>query len=639
MEALRAVRKSILNSILPMIRRFLARWAGLRARPNEIARRAARSASLMEERFSTLLHQTTCLGCLLGLGATLYFLFGLAGYVHSQWLNYSVLGVLIGAAVFFLTKFFLIPRQTNILGRAIWTAVLSFLVVEIMLGLLPPTSRDELTHHLAIPRLYAKAGQIIEVPMAPYAYYPMLLDMLYTPWVYWGYDFVPKLIHALYGYMTGMLLYAYLARRMNAVYGLLGFFLFVSTPVIARLSHWGYIDLGMTFYTTAALLCLLRWRENRGAWNWLVLAALSLGFALAAKPNGLLAALLVSFLFALALAKPPRETPARTLGQLTLFGAMVLLPFVPWLAKNWSQTGNPFFPLFGSLFVIKSSSPGVAVRFGDLGIFAKRELLYQENFWQILGLPLRVFFSGQDDNPQLFDGVLTPVLICFLPWAFKGKWLDEKKFLASFALLFFLYALFLVEVRIRYLLVIVPPLAALAVYGIFNVYLRLKRPAYLIAALFLFAAWHCSYLLRYFQAAEPLGYLSGRESREVYLTRMLPEYSAFQYINRATAPSAKIYLLFIGRRAYYCERDYFHDGGELPGFLLAAIRAAKSPEQIARWLKQKHITHLMAREQLLTVFLNHNLTPEQAALWSQFTESRLKLTFRDRDHAVYQVNG
>ena len=90
--------------------------------------------------------------------------------------------------------------------------------------LLPPTSRDELTHHLAIPKLYANAGRIIEIPIAPYAYYPMLVDMLFTPWVYWGYDFVPKWIHALFGGLTALLLYSYLARRMNAVYGWLGGF-------------------------------------------------------------------------------------------------------------------------------------------------------------------------------------------------------------------------------------------------------------------------------------------------------------------------------------------------------------------------------------------------------------------------------
>jgi Dolichyl-phosphate-mannose-protein mannosyltransferase len=593
----------------------------------------------MDERFSVLLFRTSLVGCLLGVAATLYFLFGLAGYIHSAVLNFSVVIILLSAGLFLVFHFFAIPRATNWVGWALWGAIFAIFLVEVTLGLLPPTSRDELTHHLAIPRLYAEAGRIIEVPMAPYAYYPMLLDMLYTPWVYWSHDFVPKWIHALFGFLTGLLMYAYCGQRMNAAYGLLAFFLFVSTPVIARLSHWGYIDLGITFYTTASLLCLLGWREEREALRWLALAALSLGFALATKPNGLVACLLMTFLFLLVVVKPPRKNPAQIACELGLFGGLTLLPFLPWLVKNWFQTGNPFYPLLGSLFSSSVGPAGELASFGGLGIFAKRALLYGENLWQILGLPLRVFVFGQDDNPRLFDGVLTPILIIFLPWTFKGKWLEEKTFLASFALLFFIYALFLVDMRIRYIVSIVPPLVILAVYGIFNAYLRIRRPGFLFAGLLIFAAWHGFYLWQYFLTATPLSYLSGNESRDNYLGRRLPEYTSFQYVNRATAPTAKIYLLFIGRRAYYCERDYFHDGGDLPGYLLGAIRTAKSPDQIVQALKRKQITHLMVREDLLADFLGHNLTANQMALWNHFAQNWLVFEFRDRGHAVYQLHG
>ncbi len=592
----------------------------------------------MEEPFSRLLSRTGWVGCLLGFSATWYFLFGLAGYVHSFWLNFSVAVVLVLSTAFFLANFFAIPSHTTWIGRTVWLAILVFLLTEVILGLLPPISRDELTHHLAIPRLYGNAGRIIEVPMAPYAYYPMLLDMLYTPWVYWGYDFVSKWIHALYAYLTGLLLYAYLARRMNAEYGLVGFFIFVSTPVIARLSHWAYIDLGITFYTTAALLALLRWRDKREALGWLSLAALSLGFALATKPNGLVVALVISFLFLLIVVQPPRKSPRWIGREMCTFGVLTLLPFLPWITKNWLQTGNPLFPLLGGFFAPPGSVPAKAVS-GGFGIFAKRELLYGENIWQMVSLPLRIFFSGQDDNPQYFDGVLTPILILLLPWAFQGKWLEEKKLLAAFALVFLLYAVFLVDLRIRYILPVVPPLVVLAVYGVFNIYLRMRRPVFLFAGLIVFAAWHGIYLWNYFTEATPLRYLSGIESRAEYLGRNLPEYASFQYINRSTAPSAKIYLLFVGRRAYYCERDYFHDGGELPGYLLGAIRAATNPDEITRALKRKQITHLMVRGNLLAEFLGHNLSANQVALWNQFAQSRLELKFRDRGHAVYQLHG
>src|SRR5918998_5222046 len=137
---------------------------------------------MIDERSSALLFRTCVAGCVLGTAATLYLLLGLAGYVHNPLANFGVLLVLTAAAASFLVEFFAIPIKANRLERLIWIATLVIVIAEIVLGFLPPTARDELTHHLAIPKLYARAGRIIEVPMAPYAYYPMLLDMLYTPW-------------------------------------------------------------------------------------------------------------------------------------------------------------------------------------------------------------------------------------------------------------------------------------------------------------------------------------------------------------------------------------------------------------------------------------------------------------------------
>jgi hypothetical protein len=593
----------------------------------------------MEDRSSVLLFRTGWVGCLLGIVATIYFLLGLAGYVGSPLLNLFVAVSLAGAAAFFFTAFIAAVRQANWVGRILGLSILVILIAEIVLSLVPPTARDELTHHLAIPRLYAQAGRIIEVPMAPYAYYPMLLDMLYTPWVHWGYDSIPKLIHGLFAFLTGLSLYAYLSRRMNAVYGLLGFFFFISVPTVLRLSHWSYVDLGVTFYTTGSLLCLLRWREEKNGGRWLLLAALSAGFAVAAKPNGLVAWLLLFFLLLWVSVRETEKGWGKIFAQCLLFAVVSALPYLPWLAKNWLQTGNPFFPLLASFFPAKPGIEGVSAIYVDLGVFAKRDLLYGESWWQIAALPIRLFFFGRDDDPQYFDGVLSPALILLLPWAFKGKWLEEKQLLIGFALLYLLYALFLADLRVRYILLIVPPLVILLIYGVFNVYLRIKRPAYLFAVLLGFAAFHGFYLWRYFQAADPLGYLTGRESRAAYLTRVLPEYAAFQYVNRTLPPEAKIYLLFIGRRGYHCERDYFHDGGELPGFLLGAIRSAKEPAEIARQFKTKHFSHLLVRDELLLRFLSDNLNPTQQKLWDAFVAHHLKSLFSDRGYSVLQLYG
>lgn len=595
---------------------------------------------MMEERFSKLLFRTCAVGSLLGAVGTVYFLFGLAGYVQSAFLNFAVAVALAGSLAFFLYHFLSAPSETNWVGRAIWLLSLLILIVEAILALAPPTARDELTHHLAIPRLYVKAGRIVEVPIALYSYYPMLLDMLFTPWLYWEFDFVPKLIHGLFGLLTGFSIYAYLSRRMNAVYGLLGFFFFISIPAVLRLSHWAYVDLGITFYSTAALLCLLRWREEKEAKRWLLLSALSAGFAVSTKPNGLVVLLLLSFLFAFTLANEPRRGFTKIASEIALFGVFALLPFLSWLIKNCLQTGNPFFPHLAGLFPhYGGGGTDAAQSYVELGILAQRQFLYGESWWEIAALPLRVFFLGQDDNPQYFDGVLSPILILLLPWAFKGKWSEEKKIFFSFALLFLVYAIFLVALRVRYILVIVPPLVVLLVYAVFNIYLRIKRPVYLFAGLLFFAVVHLTYLYRYFSEVAPVSYLLGHESREAYLTRMVPEYAAFQYINRETPLTAKIYLLFVGRRAYYCERDYFHDGGDLPGVLTGAIRSAKEPAEIGRRLQERHLTHLLVREDLLSRFLRDNLTPAQHRLWDSYASMHLKSLFREHGYSVLQVHG
>ena len=595
--------------------------------------------SVAEERFLLLLWRASLAGALLGGVGTLYFFAGLAGYVTNPLPNFFVAAALGGAVLFFCREFLRAFSETQWLARCVWLAILVIIIVEGLLSLVPPTARDELTHHLTIPRLYARAGRIIEVPMAPYSYYPMLLDMLYTPWVVWGYDSVPKVVHALFGYLTGLLLYAYLSRRMNSLYGLLGFFFWISIPSVLRLSHWAYVDLGITFYTTAALLCLLCWREVQAKGSWLALAGISAGCAVATKPNGLVALMVLGLLFAWQLVRGPKRGSGKMISEAALFGVASALPFLPWLAKNWYQTGNPFFPLLAGFFAAEGPAASAPAQYVSLGILAKRELLYGESWWQIAALPLRLFFFGQDDNPQYFDGALSPVLILLLPWAFKGKWLEEKRLLAGFALLYLAYALFLVDLRVRYVLMIVPPLVVLFAYGVFNVYLRIKQPAYLFAGLLFFAGYHGFYLYGYFREVRPIPYLLGHETRAAYLARALPEYATFQFINQRLPRDAKIYLLFIGRRGYYCERDYFHDGGELPAFLLGAIQSAGEPAQVEGMLRREGITHLMVRTDLLARYLVNNLPPAKITLWNAFATSRLSLNFQDSGYALYQLHG
>ena len=57
--------------------------------------------------------------------------------------------------------------------------LLAVIVAIVLLGAVPPVSRDALTHHLAVPKLYLSHGGIYEIPSIAFSYYPMNLDLLY----------------------------------------------------------------------------------------------------------------------------------------------------------------------------------------------------------------------------------------------------------------------------------------------------------------------------------------------------------------------------------------------------------------------------------------------------------------------------
>ena len=107
-------------------------------------------------------------------------------------------------------------------------AISGFLIVEILLNLTPPISRDALIHHLAIPKLWLTHGGFYEIPWANFSYFPMNIDLLYLIPLYFKNDIVPKFIHFAFGLGTGLLVYNYLKNRLSKNWGLLGFLVFLS---------------------------------------------------------------------------------------------------------------------------------------------------------------------------------------------------------------------------------------------------------------------------------------------------------------------------------------------------------------------------------------------------------------------------
>ncbi|MCI5146353.1 MAG: DUF2029 domain-containing protein, partial [Candidatus Electrothrix sp. AR3] len=150
---------------------------------------------------------------------------------------------------------------------------------------------------------------------------------------------------------------------------------------------------------TAALLLLFHWLETGYLKKYLLLAGICCGLALGTKYNGLLVLFILSFMVPLLLlrSREQEEKSAGTAIRAAFFFCFVaLLTASPWLIRNTIWTGNPVYPLYNGLFNPSSQVNEKTVnKTAVQGVFAKRYVLYRENIWQLLFLPVRIFLKAE----------------------------------------------------------------------------------------------------------------------------------------------------------------------------------------------------------------------------------------------------
>lgn len=531
-------------------------------------------------------------------------------------------------------------------------AIFLLLGTEFLLNLTPPIARDALIHHLAIPKLWLKNGGFYEITWAKFSYYPMNMDLLYIIPIYFNKDYLANFIHMSFGIGTAWLIYHYLKNKISFIAGLTGILIFLSTPMIFRLSTQAYVDLGLVFFTTASILAFIRYRDSRfNDFKWLFLSSLSMGLALGTKYNALIVFFFLSAAMVFTCSRDTKEQgKAIQCGLIFIF--ISLLFFSPWLVKNAILTGNPLYPLFQGLFTAQSSgthSGTYSVVSGETykGIFQVREIMFGENFWETLLIPVRYFFQGQDDNARYFDGVLNPLLIIPVPFAFMNKSLHrDKLFFTGFSVFFILTATFLDQTRIRYILPVIPILTILSVTGCVNILkwifglsmnLRIMTSVLFISVFIAFMTQNIIYMKNHYQKINPMNFIAGKESRDEFITRHNSGYAAIKYINTHTPENARIRLILFAGRGYYLDRIY----EEGPSFGMVDIGNLVSRVHNDRlfrsYLHSLGCTHLLVRTYLFEKFLQDNYSTDIQKLFVKQMSKVTKIVYHQEGCTVYEI--
>jgi hypothetical protein len=549
--------------------------------------------------------------------------------------------ILLLAALLTTTLFmFRLTLKSKAEGGIFLLVTAIFVAGVALLGALPITARDALIHHLAVPKWWLQAGTINQINWHDWSYYPMLLDLGLCGLLKWNLEYFTPYYHGAYLVLTAGLVAWYVARRTDqSTFAWIGFLITLTIPVCLKLASIPLVDFGLCLYCAiAAFGAILACENPDKAFGYLVLTGLSLGLALSTKPNGMLFVALFAP-GALVLASRSKVSGSFYLGGLIICAAFILSTFGFWLVKNSLWTSNPLYPFLQNIFggqeqliaEVPTALPGP---------LKQRMLLYNEEWLDLALLPIRMIFTGQDDKPQFFDGVLSPLLILALVPIFRLRRPAGERFLSFMMISYFLFALVTGPARVRYLAPILAPTAILTTLGL----LRLSdlfhshiRTFFYWAVLGLHLTYSGSYLFELISNSGAIPFIREHQNRDEYLRNHVADYAMIEYINQQIDPKATIYLLYTGNRFYYYNRNVISGGYESERYLLNWIRNSSDAHGLANQLKQSGISYILEHRARAEKSLPDLLSPTEKVVWSEFSEKNLTLIHEISGLALYEI--
>lgn len=499
-----------------------------------------------------------------------------------------------------------------------------------LLVLTPETGKDALIYHLAVPKLYLLHHGFYFIPGNAFAGYPLLGEMHYLLALFLQNDILAKAMNyaLLCGTLLGMGLFARHVLQ-NQQFPSLSMLIFLSIPSVFAVSHAAYTDLFVTSFTLAAIYSFFRWSEHRLT-AWLILCGLFSGSAAACKYTALLATPL-GCLGILYLANRNGNSAQETLRRLALYVAAAFIAGSPFYLKNWIVTGNPFYPFFYGIFGGRGWD-GDQARLYDLFI---QNLGMGRSLLDYLLLPWNLSLRAKMDSLD-FDGILGPIFLLTLPFlAALRRWETPLRMILAYALLTFFFWASSAQ-QIRYLIPLFP-LLALVTGAILTRY-RIRKKIFglllcIVAGSLAFNGYH---IARGFIKIDPLRVAVGLESRDHFLSRTLPPYTMYRFVNRALPPDARIFLIYMKNYTFLCNRDCYADAMFEAHTLQKILREEASPDRVRNRLKTAGFTHLLYDEFYL-LGEPSPLSAEEKQLFLAFQNSYMRNVRQQGFYRLYRL--
>jgi len=478
-------------------------------------------------------------------------------------------------------------KNTNSAIEGVLKVFIALAALIMLLGALAPSySNDSMSYHLTDAKYFVSTHSIGQIPNnSTNALWPYLVEMYFTLAILLRLLPMAGLFHFSLAAFSAVGVYALSKRLFSHRTGLFAAALFILTPGIFMEAKETYVDLGMVFYTLAAVYAFLVWMNNPEK-RWLALSGAMCGFAISVKFFiAIVPAILSCYLAFAIFKKRKRERLVSLKGTIVFFIAASLTSFV-WYLRQYIATGNPFFPFFYKIFGTSSISVNVLELLSEkvirsaygIGTSLKSFIVLP---WQITIHPDR--FGGEQ---------LGPVFLAFMPALLLIKRVDRNiKRILAFSFIY-LVAWFFTYQNLRFLLPVAAFLSIIVAYVLVNVQGKtgiFKKVLWMGAmTCLLFSLALCLY--HNFQGAKVV---LGFDSKGSYLSRNERSYDISEYINNNISNAAKILVVNEGH-TFFIDKD---NKREIYFWIYMKYEDIYgSPEAVMDFFKSQGFTHILYAE-------------------------------------------
>ncbi len=464
--------------------------------------------------------------------------------------------------------------------------ILALSFLALLLGTLTPEiGGDALTYQLNLPKIFLRKGSLAPDYFDFNSYFPLFLTNLYLIGLALGGVFAAKFFH----FFSGFLLFLVIQRRVEKDTGSggLAFFaglIFWLTPTAYNMLSTTYIDVALSFYCVLAFVALLAAFEE-GRAPLFAVSGILMGCAMSMK---YLALMSVVALAAAALWETFRRHEFVKLpSRLALWTGGFLLICGYWFFRNWSWTGNPFFPYFGDFFGRAYRPPTDFHLFG-MGRGFREFLTF---FWNM------ALFPNKFGSFTTRIGFFYPILAPFLGMTFF--FVPRGRVYAVYALAFLGPWFFMAQAD-RWVLPVLPVVILGGVCGL-DWAVRCLSPGFraALSRAGIFSA--AALLLVYFAAgfyhyrhAYPL--FVGSIAEGEYLRRFERTQDMALWVNRYLPKEAKI-LLEAEPRGYYFDRELLRN--VYVRWRLRLEKRRQDPLAVRNLVRDLGVTHILTSDRVL----------------------------------------